>query len=89
MYDQIFDLLLKINYGRILDHHVQSSIQGRVYRLLQADSFEDNKVETTSDGIKLLSAQNIREHNDDILEGEGSVKVKMKTPSTGGNKKIQ
>ena len=81
---QIFDLLLKNNYSRILDPHVQSSIQGWVYRLLQDDSFKDKKVETTSDGIKLSSTQDIHEHNDDILEGKGCVKVTMKTPSTGG-----
>lgn len=31
MWDQIFDLLLKNNYIRILDHHVKPSIQGRMY----------------------------------------------------------
>ena len=48
-----------------------------MYRLLQADSFEDKKVETTSDGLKLSSTQDIHEHNDDILEGKGCVKVTM------------
>ena len=55
-----------------------------LHRLFQADPFEDKKVKTASDGIKLSSTQIIHEHNDDILEGEGSVKVTMKTPSTGG-----
>ena len=31
MCDQIFDLLLKNYYIRILDHHVKQSIQGRMY----------------------------------------------------------
>ena len=60
-----------------------------LHRLLQADPFEDKKVKTASDGIKLSSAKVIHEHNDDILEGNGSIKVTVKTPSTGGNKKIQ
>ena len=55
-----------------------------LHRLLQADPFEDKKVKTAGDGIKLSSTQVIHEHNDDILEGEGSIKVTMKTPSTGG-----
>ena len=137
MCDQIFDLLLKNDYIRILDHHVKPSIQGRMYcklhdsfkhnfedcnmfrqivksaidsgrlklvkipkddhaipicpdgkkflhRLLQADSFEDKKVKTACDGIKLSSKQVIHEHNDDILEGGSSIKVPMKTPNTGG-----
>ena len=55
-----------------------------LYRLLQADSFEDKKVKTASDGIKLSSTKIIHEHNDDILEGNGSIKATVKTPSTGG-----
>ena len=55
-----------------------------MHRLLQADSFEDKKVKTACDGIKLSSKQVIHEHNDDILEGNGSIKVTVKTPSTGG-----
>ena len=39
MCDQIFDLLLKNNYIRILDHHVKPSIQGRIYCKL-TDSFK-------------------------------------------------
>ena len=39
MCDQIFDLLLKNNYIRILDHHVKPSIQGRIYCKLH-DSFK-------------------------------------------------
>ena len=41
MCDQIFDLLLKNDYIRILDHHVKSSIQGRKYCKLH-DSFKHN-----------------------------------------------
>ena len=44
MCDQIFDLLLKNNYIRILDHHVKPSIQGRMYCRLHHSSkhiFED------------------------------------------------
>src|ERR1041385_8124854 len=55
-----------------------------LHRLLQADSFEDKKVKTACDGIKLSSKQVIHEHNDDILEGGSSIKVPMKTPNTGG-----
>ena len=44
----------------------------------------DKKVDTTSDRIELSSTPTICENDDDILEGEGSVKVTMKTPSTGG-----
>ena len=44
MCDQIFDLLLKNNYIRILDHHVKPSVQGRKYCKLHDSSkhnFED------------------------------------------------
>src|ERR1041385_1430324 len=41
MCDQIFDLLLKNDYIRILDHHVKPSIQGRMYCKLH-DSFKHN-----------------------------------------------
>ena len=44
MCDQIFALLLKNNYIRILDHHVKPSIQGRMYCKLHDSSkhnFED------------------------------------------------
>ena len=44
MCDQIFDLLLKNNYIRVLDHHVKPSIQGRMYCKLHDSSkhnFED------------------------------------------------
>ena len=41
MCDQIFDLLLKNNYIRILDHHVKPFIQGRIYCKLH-DSFKHN-----------------------------------------------
>src|ERR1041385_6311127 len=140
MCDRIFDLLLKNDYIRNIDHDLKPSIQEQMYcklhdsfkhnfedcnmfrqivksaidsgrlklvktprdhhdipigpdgkkflqflhRLLQADSFKDKKVKTTGDGIKLSRTQIIPERNDDILEGENSVKVTMKTPSTGG-----
>ena len=44
MCDQIFDLLLQNNYIRILDHHVEPSVQGRMYCKLHDSSkhnFED------------------------------------------------
>ena len=44
MCDQIFDLLLRNNYIRILDHHVEPSAQGRMYCKLHDSSkhnFED------------------------------------------------
>ena len=44
MCDQIFDLLLKNNYIRILGHHVEPSVQGRMYCKLHDSSkhnFED------------------------------------------------
>ena len=41
MCDQIFDLLPKNNYIRILDHYVKPSIQGRMYCKLH-DLFEHN-----------------------------------------------
>ena len=44
MCDQIFDLLLRNNYIRILDHHVKPSIQGRMHCKLHDSSkhnFED------------------------------------------------
>ena len=44
MCDQIFDLLLGNNYIRILDHHVEPSVQGRMYCKLHDSSkhnFED------------------------------------------------
>jgi len=55
-----------------------------LHRLLQADPFKDKKVKAAGDGIKLSSAKIIHEHNDDILEGNGSIKVTVKTSSTGG-----
>ena len=74
------------------DHHaIPIGPDGRffLHRLLQADPFKDKKVKTASDGIKLSCKEIIHEHRDDILDGEGSIEVTMKTPSTGGNKKIQ
>ena len=53
-------------------------------QLLQDDSFKDEKVKTTGDGIKLSSKEVVQGRNDNILEGENSIKVAMKTPSTGG-----
>lgn len=44
MCDKIFDLLLKNNYFRILDHHVKPLIKGRMYCKLHDSSkhnFED------------------------------------------------
>ena len=41
MCDQIFDLLLRNNYIRILDHHVKPSIQGRMHCRLH-HSFKHN-----------------------------------------------
>jgi hypothetical protein len=55
-----------------------------LHRLLQTDPFEDEKVNTAGNGIELSSTQIIHEHNDDILEGENSIKVTVNTPSTGG-----
>ena len=68
------------------EHAIPIGPDGRffLHRLLQADSFEDKKVKTACDGIKLSSKQVIHEHNDDILEGGSSIKVPMKTPNTGG-----
>src|SRR4051812_7164465 len=58
-----------------------------LHRMLQADSFEDKKVTIASDGIKLSSTQQIiHEHNDNIIEGEGSIKVTVKMLSTGGQR---
>ena len=52
-------------------------------RLLPDDSFKDEKVKTTGDGIKLSSKEVVQEHNDNILEGKNSIKVALKMPSTG------
>ena len=44
MCDQIFDLLLRNSYIRILDHHVEPSVQGRMYcklHDLSKHNFED------------------------------------------------
>ena len=44
MCDQIFDLLLRNNYIRILNHHVEPSVQGRMYCKLHDSpkhNFED------------------------------------------------
>ena len=53
-------------------------------RLLQDDSFKDEKVKTTGDGIKLSSKEVVQEHNENILEGMSSIKDTMKTARTGG-----
>ena len=53
-------------------------------RLLQDDSFKDEKVKTTGDGIKLSSKEVVQEHNENILEGMSSIEDTMKTPRTGG-----
>ena len=58
-------------------------------RLLQDDSFKDEKVKTAGDGIKFSSKEVVQEHNENILEGMSSIEDTMKTPRTGGNKKIQ
>ena len=58
-------------------------------RLLQDDSFKDEKVKTTGDGIKLSSEEVVQEHNENILEGMSSIEDTMKMPRTGGNKAIQ
>ena len=52
--------------------------------LLPADPFKHEKVKITDNGIKLSSKEVVQEHNDNILEGENSIKVAMKTPRTGG-----
>ena len=46
MCDQIFNLLLTNNYIRILDRHVEPSIQGRMYCKLH-DSFKHNFEDST------------------------------------------
>ena len=53
-------------------------------RLLQDDSFKDEKVKTTGDGIKLSSKEVVEEHNEHNLEGENSIEATMETPRTGG-----
>ena len=58
-------------------------------RLLQDDSFKDEKVKTTGDGIKLSSKEVVQEYNKNILEGMSSIEDTMKTPRTGGSKEIQ
>ena len=49
-------------------------------RLLQDDSFKDEKVKTTGDGIKLSSKEIVQEHNENILEGMSSIEDIMKMP---------
>ena len=53
-------------------------------RLLQHDSFKDEKLKTTGDGIKLSSKEVVQEHNENILEGMSSIEDTMKTPRTRG-----
>ena len=60
-----------------------------LHRLLQDDSFKDEKVKTAGDGVKFSSKEVVQEHNENILEGVNPIKVAQKMPSTGGNKKIQ
>ena len=55
-----------------------------LHRLLQANPFKHEKVKTADIGIKLSSKEVVQEHNDNILDGENSIKVAMKTPSTRG-----
>ena len=66
MSDQLFDMLLKIDYIRILDHNIEPSLQGQMYcklrdsfehRLLLADSCNDEQVHTEDDGIKPTSEE--------------------------------
>ena len=53
-------------------------------RILQDDSFKDEKAKTTGDGIKLSSKEVVQEHNENILEGTSPIEDTMKTPRTGG-----
>ena len=50
------------------------------------DSCDDEQVHTKDDGIK-PAREIIQEHNEDILEGKGSIKASPRTPSTGGQNK--
>jgi hypothetical protein len=137
MCDHIFDVLLKSDYIRILDHNVEPLAQGRIYcklhdsfehsthncimfhqivqsamsngrlqfvetqtdsqsisidfdcqkllhRLPLADSYDDDKVHTEDNGIKLSSEEIIEEHVEDILEAGCSIEATPRISSTGG-----
>jgi hypothetical protein len=68
------------------DQSIPIGLDGKsfLHRLLQADPFKHEKVKTTDNGINLSSKEVVQEHNHNILDGENSTKVTMKTPSTGG-----
>ena len=55
-----------------------------LHRLPLDDLCNDEQVHTKDDGIKPTSEEIIREHNEDILEGEGSIEASLSTSSTGG-----
>ena len=55
-----------------------------LHRLPLADSCNDEQVHSEDDGIKPTSNEIVQEHNEDILEGEGSIKASPRTSSTGG-----
>jgi hypothetical protein len=49
-----------------------------------ADSYDDEKVHTEDNGIKLSSEEIIQEHIEDSLEGGCSIEATPRTSSTGG-----
>jgi hypothetical protein len=53
-------------------------------RLPIADSYDDEKVHTEDNGIKLSSEEIIEEHVEDILEAGCSIEATPKISSTGG-----
>ena len=53
-------------------------------RLPLADSYDDEKVHTEDNGIKLSSEEIIEEHVEDILEAGCSIEATPRTSSTGG-----
>ena len=55
-----------------------------MHRLPLADSYDDEKVHTRDNGIKLSSEEIMEEHVEDILEAGCSIEATPRTSSTGG-----
>ena len=77
---------LKFVETQTYDQSVSIGLNGKklLRRLPLADSCNDEQVHIEDDGIKPTSNEIVQEHNEDILEGEGSIKASPRTLSTGG-----
>ena len=76
---------LKFVETQTYDQFVSIGLNGKklLHRLPLADSCNDEQVHIENDGIK-PTREIVQEHNEEILEGKGSIKASPRISSTGG-----